>query len=58
MPGVFLGSLVGVKLGALVGSTVQTVVFALTVSWSIQTTYKKAVDLLAKEKKKDENLLG
>jgi hypothetical protein len=49
MPAVFLGSLLGVKLGVIVGETVQVVIFGITVAWSIQTTAKKAAQLIKKE---------
>lgn len=51
MPSVFLGSMVGVLLGVLIGPTWQMIVFGITVAWSIYTSAKKVFDLLEKEKK-------
>ena len=39
MPFVFLGSLLGVELGKLIGPSWQMVVFGVTVTWSIITSY-------------------
>ena len=49
MPFVFLGSFLGVKVGKMVGTTAQAVLFAITVAWSIVTTYKKYLKLRQKE---------
>lgn len=43
MPAVFLGSLIGVVLGQMIGQIAQVVLFGITVAWSIQTTGKKAI---------------
>lgn len=53
MPFVFLGSFYGVILGKMIGTTAQVVVFGITVAWSIQTTSKKACQLIEKEKKEE-----
>ena len=51
MPSVFLGSFIGVTLNQkVVDPTVQVILFGITVAWSIQTTWKKAKQLMAKEK--------
>ena len=51
MPSVFLGSFIGVTLNhKVVDPTTQVILFGVTVAWSIQTTWKKAKQLLAKEK--------
>ena len=50
MPCVFLGSFLGVMLGKAIGEDAQMCIFGITVAWSIQTTSKKALQLLAKEK--------
>ena len=54
MPAVFLGSFIGVKINQAVSSEVQAMVFAITVAWSIQTTWKKARQLIEKENKASE----
>jgi hypothetical protein len=54
MPSVFLGSMVGILLGNLVGSTWQTVIFGITVAWSIYTSGKKVFEILEKEKREKE----
>ena len=46
---VFLGSFAGIFIGKAIGKTAQTVVFAITVAWSIFTTAKKVCELRAKE---------
>jgi len=38
MPAVFLGSLIGVEAGPIVGQTWQMIIFGITVAWSIKTT--------------------
>ena len=50
MPFVFLGSFIGVKLGQFFDEYVRVIVFGVTVAWSIQTTTKKAMSLVQKEK--------
>ena len=63
MPCVFLGSFLGIMLGKAIGPDAQMIIFGITVAWSIQTTTKKAIQLLAKEKEMEgkesnnENLL-
>jgi uncharacterized membrane protein YfcA len=54
MPAVFWGSLVGVKIGILIGPDYQTIVFGITVAWSIYTSGKKAIALYKKEKRRAE----
>lgn len=51
MPAVFFGSFVGVLLGNVLSEITKVVMFGTTVAWSIYTTSKKAIELLAKEKK-------
>ena len=55
MPAVFLGSLIGVNLGQVIGQTAQVIIFAITVAWSIQTTGKKAIQMIRKEREQAEN---
>ena len=43
MPSVFLGSMLGVLIGQLIGPTWQTIVFGITVAWSIYTSVKKCI---------------
>lgn len=50
MPAVFLGSMIGVKLGNLIGSDWQVLIFGTTVCWSIYTSAKKAREVWLKEK--------
>ena len=50
MPFVFLGSFIGVKLGFFFQEWVRVLVFGATVAWSLQTTIKKALSLIKKEK--------
>lgn len=54
MPSVFLGSMIGVKVGGLIGPTWQSVIFGVTVAWSIYTSLKKVFDILEKEKLESE----
>ena len=61
MPAVFLGSLIGVKLGILIGQTAQVIIFGITVAWSIQTTAKKAAQMIKQERQSEslkENLIN
>ena len=58
MPFVFLGSFYGVQLGHIVGETVQVLVFAISVAWSIKTTFKKARELIAKEARSDDDMMA
>lgn len=55
MPCVFLGSFLGVMLGKAIGPDAQICIFAITVAWSIQTTTKKALQLIQKEKDAESN---
>ena len=55
MPCVFLGSFLGVMLGKAIGQLAQICIFGITVAWSIQTTSKKAFELLEKERDADKN---
>jgi uncharacterized membrane protein YfcA len=50
MPFVFLGSFYGVQLGKLIGELAQVCVFGITVCWSIQTTARKACQLIEQER--------
>jgi len=55
MPCVFLGSFIGVTLNHhIITSLQQVILFGLTVAWSIKTTAKKALEIIAKEKKQDQ----
>lgn len=49
MPLVFLGSLIGVELGPIIGNTAQMVVFGIVVAWSIYISGKKAFQLRREE---------
>ena len=49
MPFVFLGSFFGVIIGKLIGDLFQTIIFGITVAWSIYTTIKKVKELRKKE---------
>ena len=55
MPCVFLGSFLGVMLGKAIGQLAQICVFGITVAWSIQTTSKKAIEMIQKEKDAEMN---
>ena len=58
-----MGSFLGVMLGKAIGQLAQICIFGVTVAWSIQTTTKKALQLMAKEREaaskesNNENLL-
>lgn len=54
MPAVFLGSMIGVKLGNMIGSNWQVLIFGTTVTWSIYTSYYKAKEVYLKEKAEEE----
>jgi hypothetical protein len=43
MPFVFLGSFYGVIIGKIIGDTAQTVIYGVTVAWSIYTTMQKVI---------------
>lgn len=58
MPCVFLGSFLGVMLGKAIGQLAQICIFGVTVAWSIQTTTKKAIQLMAKEREQSEKKEG
>ena len=49
MPFVFLGSFFGVIIGKLIGDKAQTVIYAVTVAWSIYTTVQKVIQLRRQE---------
>lgn len=55
MPCVFLGSFLGVMLGKAIGPFYQICIFGITVAWSIQTTTKKALQLMQKERDAESN---
>jgi uncharacterized membrane protein YfcA len=55
MPCVFMGSFLGVMLGKAIGQLAQICIFGITVAWSIQTTSKKAFQLIQKEKDEESN---
>jgi uncharacterized membrane protein YfcA len=57
MPLVFLGSMVGVQVGHKIGSDWQTIIFALTISWSIYTSTKRVLVMIEKEKNPQANLM-
>lgn len=50
MPLVFLGSYLGVILGKMLGEVPRLLIFASTILWSINTTAKKAMSLLKRER--------
>ena len=54
MPSVFLGSMIGVQVGQMIGTQWQTLIFGITVAWSIYTSVKKVFDILEKERKAEE----
>jgi hypothetical protein len=49
MPLVFLGSLIGVEMGPIIGNTAQMVIFGVVVAWSIYISGKKAFALKREE---------
>ena len=53
MPLVFLGSYLGVLLGKMLGEVPRLLIFASTIIWSIQTTAKKAISLIKKEREEE-----
>jgi len=58
MPAVFFGSFLGVLISLKISNLVKESIFAVTVAWSIVTTFKKARQLIEKEsmsEKKEES---
>ena len=53
MPAVFYGSFLGVLLKQQLSDITKECMFGVTVAWSIQTTFKKALQLIEKEKQAD-----
>ena len=50
MPFVFFFSMVGVQLGQMIGADWQTVIFAVTISWSIYTSTKRVLIMRQNER--------
>ena len=58
MPAVFFGAFVGVLIGNNLKDIYKVIIFGVTVAWSIYTSGKKALKLLAEEKLKDDIASG